>query len=694
MGFENINLWFAKDSNNKTVLAKDITKNIKHKNYICPICNSCVIPKTGDVMTWHFAHKDASKCNSETMIHWWVKNELIKIGDKFKVNIEGKITEYVCKELKIEQKYETSKGIYKPDITIITTNDEIIYVEIEHTNKKKLKDFINIWEELNHTVVEVETRDIINGNKIEYMKAIWYEGKEYYEQLKKLRSVCDKEKEKYKFTKKQVDKIDWLISEMCKYNQGRININQLSNEIQAIENEDERELVCNIIRNKQCGTVLDDYVGYNKNKVEKKLKTYNEDYKFECNITRFIYDRIFCGCDIEMFYKNHYCGKGFCNYNFESFENVLNSNFNKCKILYGKLKDLILKNLPRCTNVKYLNNSYGESIYFINTYIKLENESIAYNTVNSLIRTELDKTMIFNKKLKTFKENKIWLNEIENINFKYSEKDDIIYIYRSSGSVLMSIDNKTMTNLEITNIKEKITDILNKVELCEDLRNKLKLIIQKLNDEFLKFSYPVVNIDVNNYRYFNVSVDLYNRDIYNERIFEKKYEVNECNLKTILKEVEDIVNKTKERCKYIYDVLNEFKIKNKDVKNEYEIEILSSYCLVYNLYLENVELLIRYTDVKDVKKLLKRKIFKKCLIENFNVYYELTIVKEVIHEINIKYRKYVKGTWNFLCKDEKLYINGKEKFKVDYSLLNSKEKLKSYLDMKISNSIRAMKYRG
>lgn len=694
MGFENINLWFAKDSNNKTVLAKDITKSIKHKNYICPICNSCVIPKTGDVMTWHFAHKDASKCNSETMIHWWVKNELIKIGDKFKVNIEGKIIEYVCKELKIEQKYETSKGIYKPDITIITTSDEIIYVEIEHTNKKKLKNFINIWEELNHTVVEVKTGDIINGNKIEYMKAIWYEGKEYYEQLKELRSVCNKEKEKYKFTKEQVDKIDWLISDICKYNNGRININQLSDEIQAIENEDERDLVVNIIKNKKCGTVLDDYVKYNRNKVEKELKNYNEDYKFECNITRFIYDRIFYGCDIEMFYKNHYCGKGFCNYNFESFENVLNSNFNKCKILYGKLKDLILKNLPRCTNVKYLNNSYGESIYFLNTYIKLENESIAYNTVNSLIRTELDKNMIFNKKLKTFKENKTWLNEIENINFKYSEKDDIICIYRKFDNFLISIDNRLMSNLEILNTKKIITNRINSFEIREELVNKLKCVINKLNDSDLKFTYPIVKIDNKNYDNLEVSIDIMNKEVYNENIFKKTYEINKDKLKIILIEVENLIKNIKERYKCIYDVLNEFKIKNKDVKNEYEIEILPSYCLVYNLYLENVEFFIRYSDVKDVKNLLRRKIFKKFLIENFNFYYELTIVKDVIYEINIKYRKYVKGTWNFLCKDEKLYINGKEKFKVDYSLLNSKEKLKSYLDIKISNCIRDMKYRG
>ena len=36
-----------------------------------------------------------------------------------------------------------------------------------------------------------------------------------------------------------------------------------------IKNENQRQLVCNIVRNKKCGTVLEDYIEYNKNKLIK-----------------------------------------------------------------------------------------------------------------------------------------------------------------------------------------------------------------------------------------------------------------------------------------------------------------------------------------------------------------------------------------------------------------------------------------
>ena len=52
---------------------------------VCPICSGEVIPKMGNKMSWHFAHKNGETCNSESMIHWWFKNELIKTRDEFTV---------------------------------------------------------------------------------------------------------------------------------------------------------------------------------------------------------------------------------------------------------------------------------------------------------------------------------------------------------------------------------------------------------------------------------------------------------------------------------------------------------------------------------------------------------------------------------------------------------------------------------
>lgn len=155
MQSNNVNLWFAKNKNNKTILINEINNTNKHDGYTCPICNSEVIARTGTEMSWHFAHRDGSKCSSETMIHWWVKNELLKKDEDFKIDIEGDIKSYKCKQLYIEKEFKTSYDVYKPDLTIETYNNEFIFFEIANTNRKKIKDYIDMWEELGNIVVEL-----------------------------------------------------------------------------------------------------------------------------------------------------------------------------------------------------------------------------------------------------------------------------------------------------------------------------------------------------------------------------------------------------------------------------------------------------------------------------------------------------------------------------------------------------------
>ena len=307
MGFENVNLWFAKDKNNEIMMIKDIIEENKHDKYTCPICGGLVRANTGKIKSWYFSHINADDCNSETIVHWFVKHELLKVGEKFKVKINDDIKEYVCKEIIEEKEYNTKYGIYRPDLTVITTTNEIIYIEVANTNSKKIKDFIDMWEELGNTVIELKVGEVLNGNKIEVFNSIWYEGKEYHNQLKELRQICNKEKEKYNFTKEQVEQIDWLINDICKYNNGLIEIDELSDEIQCIENEEQRQLVCNIVRNKKCGTVLNDYVEYNYNNTIKGLMNkYKYLYLCEFNYEqeRLIYDRLFKGLKIIIKYNN------------------------------------------------------------------------------------------------------------------------------------------------------------------------------------------------------------------------------------------------------------------------------------------------------------------------------------------------------------------------------------------------------
>ena len=61
MGFENVTLWYAKDEKNNIIT---IDKAEQNKKYYCPICESEVIPRLGDLITHHYAHIDKSKCTN------------------------------------------------------------------------------------------------------------------------------------------------------------------------------------------------------------------------------------------------------------------------------------------------------------------------------------------------------------------------------------------------------------------------------------------------------------------------------------------------------------------------------------------------------------------------------------------------------------------------------------------------------
>ena len=99
MGFENVNLWFAKDKNNEITMIKDIIEENKHDKYTCPICGGLVRANTGTIKSWYFSHINADDCSSETIVHWFVKHELLKVGKKFKVKIMTKLKSMFVKKL-------------------------------------------------------------------------------------------------------------------------------------------------------------------------------------------------------------------------------------------------------------------------------------------------------------------------------------------------------------------------------------------------------------------------------------------------------------------------------------------------------------------------------------------------------------------------------------------------------------------
>lgn len=286
--FENINLWFAKDKDGNIVTIDKINEINKHKAYTCPICGSEVIARTGDIKVHHFAHRDKSKCSSETMIHWWVKNKLLEVGDSFSIKVtKDDIRKYICKDIIIEKEYITEFGKYKPDITIVTTTDEVIYIEIDCTNKKKCEEYLDRWLCLNNSVVEVSVKDMVNGN-IFNLKTLFCEGKCYNLKTPEMQyhNVIGEYKQKI-FTNEEVDrakkrlhKINWFWEECRKYRMNLTSEYDMFDVIDCLDVKD-REYIINGVLKSNCSKIRKLYL-FNK---QKDIVTFFNKYQDDNEIS-------------------------------------------------------------------------------------------------------------------------------------------------------------------------------------------------------------------------------------------------------------------------------------------------------------------------------------------------------------------------------------------------------------------------
>ena len=320
--YNNINLWFAKNANNDIVTINEIEVKDNKEKYYCPLCGSKVIPKAtkSKLITAHFAHVDASKCSSESMIHWWFKHKFLESGDKFRV-VSDKEREYICKEILIEQSYTVGDRLYRPDVTIKTECGNVIYFEMKFSNEKKLKDYIDIWLELKNIVVEIDIKSLLNKDKLPVFNALFYDDKCFNVKKNKLNdndlyhNTIGKYKEYiYKNSlldnkKQDLIKLDWLWNDIKKYKQNNIDIEDLFNLIQLIEDKNSRNIVIDILKNANCITVVNDYVEFMKNKIKNSLNFIkyeidNAKIKYSISIPHKIYDRVYSGFNITFYTEN------------------------------------------------------------------------------------------------------------------------------------------------------------------------------------------------------------------------------------------------------------------------------------------------------------------------------------------------------------------------------------------------------
>ncbi|WP_252251367.1 competence protein CoiA family protein [Clostridium sp. VAP52] len=516
MRFENINLWFAKDIDGRIITIDKINENNKHEKYTCPICGSEVIPKTGEIMSWHFAHKNANECSNEAQIHFWIKNELLKRGDNFNVKIDNGIKEFVCKEILIEQQYKTSVGIYNPDITIITKDDKTIYFEVANTNKKKINEYLDIWLELNNIVVEVETKDLINGNDIKEFKSINYKKYKFDKDINKdVKKSCKKNKIGYKYF---VENLQWLMNDCYKYLNNEIEIEELFKEIELLDN---RYIFLNIIRdNKCCNNIYNDLKKYESKECEKELlkleSEYNGNIKIQYDgkikILSNLYNEIY---NMDNKWEQIYSSTGFTLWSLNKCKNYIDNHITEIENI--KKRNYIL-------NSKEFNNV----IKNINIYIKtlddkysLEREVQDYEINNCYPRPcnwekEIEYKLLYNDKtlkpiIDTYKSQKYCIHiniDIPNENITYDylynsffeqinknreeyrywrtlqSNKEICYISKSEYECIKYIINKLYDNFE------KVADI--KADNNHD--NKVELDIHVFTEGFIRLS--IRNTDV------------------------------------------------------------------------------------------------------------------------------------------------------------------------------------------------------
>jgi hypothetical protein len=309
-------MWFSKNEKGEIVTINEVDKKSKEK-YCCAICGSEVIARQGEINDWCFAHIDRSKCSIESVYHFWFKNKLIEKGTKFIIETDKEL-EFICDDILVEEVYEINGKKYKPDLTVITTLGSKIYFEMDYTNKKKVEDYIDIWEQLEVIVVEIDTKTLMGfkSDKLPKLKPLYYKGKDFKTKEDNIyiktindyknRIKTNKNEDKYK---KDLEKLDWLWADIKRYKQGKIDIKEISDIIQSIEEHDSKLVVVDILKRTSCSNIIQDYVVYNKNIIKNYLNSIELELRKQniiCSITvpHKIYERLYYGIIIEFLAPN------------------------------------------------------------------------------------------------------------------------------------------------------------------------------------------------------------------------------------------------------------------------------------------------------------------------------------------------------------------------------------------------------
>jgi predicted RNA-binding Zn-ribbon protein involved in translation (DUF1610 family) len=505
LSYDNVKLWFAKNENGNIITIDDINDENKSNTYSCPMCASNLIPKATKSIkiTSHFAHVDASKCNSETMIHWWFKNKFLEKGDNFIV-VSDKERKYICKEVLIEQSYVLNDGkIYNPDVTVITECGNTIYFEMDYSNKKKVEDYIDIWLELKNIVVEVDIKMLMSKNEVPTFKALFYDGKcfnikrndTYYNTIGKFKEEKTHGDVNGKL-KETIQKLDWFWNDTFRYKNMEVDIKHMVDLIDCIDGE-EKKIVDKILSKQSCSQLYSDYQQFKKKIYERELKKLTDGIQ-------------------------------------EKYNNLVNI---ECYFNEFNTKSITIMSRLRNDNESNLIGSYYGGTYHLE---QLEHD-IKY--INNQIQDEVVRCKYI-KKRDEVRFNPHVLKVLTTLNEKYKKIDrqyELILKYNDGSGFISSTydtrydvylelkyDNHNVLTINLTN--ESVCRSNNEYDICSFIDNKIvsyRSKIQPLNNikglniiaEELRLKYLDHNISVSFGSYFEaiycISLDI------NERHFEK-----------------------------------------------------------------------------------------------------------------------------------------------------------------------------
>jgi len=498
----NINLWFANNTNNDIVTINEIEVKDNKEKYYCPLCGSEVIPKAtkSKLITAHFAHVDASKCSSESMLHWWFKHKFLESGDKFKV-VSDKEREYICKEVLVEQSYTVGDRLYRPDVTIKTECGNVIYFEMKFSNEKKLKDYIDIWLELKNIVVEIDIKSLLNKDKLPVFNALFYDGKcfnvkkrsddeKYYNTIGKYKEeILNKVNNVDDELRARLQKLDWFWNEVINYKKDKLNIEEFVDFVDYNETK-EKSLIFEILSTKRCTPIYEDYINYkvnlfyklandlindnNENFFKRKLKIGRKYKNIKYNTIKFsnkysINSLIF---EVDKFTKEEYIQNIKDNISTVMLKIYYNNRAKQiCSLIKKMYKDI---SDGDGLNINIYNNISNYSGHLYNIYLNKY-----YIKKNSIFIC--DNCIKYNDKI---------------INFTNS--NELLIINFVTNSINMEINKYNQYIFENNNIKIQIE------------RNRKEKILQEINEERTNFNYTLTNIAnilVNNNKIISCQLD-------------------------------------------------------------------------------------------------------------------------------------------------------------------------------------------